>query len=341
VPVFEPYREALPLESGYYSFVIDDKARFRVERGNTRSHSGMVKSRMVAAAGHFWVARSGKVGKVFCTSLDYRIWIAGPNDPTVRYVINAFSRHEAFEVSPHAIFRFSRGVADSFRVSPLGKPIEDQADRERLLDEEGQGKPTQASFSRSQVEAFASHVVERPPRLYAMRDDHANNPIDFDSIEAFEFGPPRPRFAPSDGPLVSGRKAFVLDADGWLIVGHGHHLLSGGQCVGAAGQIYVDAEGLITDVNLNFSGHYRPPLSAEYARYTYRSLIHHPLLRFSPNHRISARLFFDLNQNLQNMTFSPDELILDDDRLEQQLSQIEPLNWVDDLDDELLDEDHE
>jgi hypothetical protein len=41
------------------------------------------------------------------------------------------------------------------------------------------------------------------------------------------------------------------------------------------------------------------------------------------------------------MTFSPDELILDDDRLEQQLSQIEPLNWVDDLDDELLDEDHE
>ena len=117
-----------------------------------------------------------------------------------------------------------------------------------------------------------------------------------------------------------GKKAFVLDRDGWLIVGDGHHLLSGGQDVGAAGQVVVDAEGTIQAINLNFSGHYRPPLDVAYARYTYRSLASHPLLKVAPDCVISARktardelgpMLRFLREELLDDSFPLDEMIDD------------------------------
>src|SRR4051794_28875446 len=90
VPVFEPFQEALPLESGFYTFVIDSRGRFRVERGNTSSHAGMVACADVGAAGHFWISRAGKVGLVVCTSRDYRFHIDDEHHPTVRFLIDAF-----------------------------------------------------------------------------------------------------------------------------------------------------------------------------------------------------------------------------------------------------------
>ncbi len=289
---------------------------------------------MVGAAGHFWIARSGKVGKVVCTSRDYRFHITGPNHPTARFVIDAFHRHQAFDVSPHAIFQFSTGLADSFRVSPDGVLVEDETDKLRMLDEEGQGKETGLAFSPEQLQAFESYIPPRPPRLYSMQLDHLNDPIDYDPNDPFEVGPFKPRYSPTDGPLTSGRKAFVFDDEGWVIVGFGHHLLSGGQKVGAAGQIYVDEGGEITEVNLNFSGHYRPPLDAQYARYAYRTLIGHPLLSFAPNCRISARKYFDLDRGLQNFSFTPSDLLSDDIKIEYQLGELDDDWWDSESDDE-------
>jgi len=330
VPIFEPYQEALPLEAGYYTFVIDGRGRFRVERGNTSSHAGMVGTEPVGAAGHFVITRAGKVGRVVCTSRDYRICIPDQNHMTVRFVIDAFHRHQAFDVSPHAIFSFTRGLAESFCVSVEGELLEDTEERRRLYEEEGQGHEEGCAFDLADIEVFNKYSPVPPPRLYPMKLDHQNDPLDFDDHEPFQHGPFGSPYSPKDGPLKSGRKAFVLDNNGWLIIGHGHHLLSGGNSVGAAGQVYVDDSGLITEINLNFSGHYRPPLSAEYARFTYRTLINHPLLSFSPDCRISARRFFDLNSRLENITFAPSELLLDDSGLEMFLAVGEDESVVDD-----------
>lgn len=86
--------------------------------------------------------------------------------------------------------------------------------------------------------------------------------------------------------------------------------------MGAAGQIYVNEDGVIVEINLNFSGHYRPPISAEYARYTYQTLVCHPLLSFSPDCRISARKYFGLNTPMNCISFTPFELLSDDPALE-------------------------
>ena len=318
VPVFQPYQEALPLESGYYSFVLDSRGRFHVERGNTRSHSGMVRGERVGAAGHFWISRAGKVGKVVCTSSDYRFYINNPQHRTVHFVIQAFNRHQAFDVSQHAIFQFSRGLADSFSVSTDGHLISDIGERERLLESEDQGSKPQRVFSSTEIAAFTNYVPSPPPKLYPMHHDQQFDQMDFDD-NAFEYGDFRPPYSPTDNPLSSGRKAFVIDHNGRLIIGSGHQLLSGGNHVGAAGQFHVDDAGFISEVGLNFSGHYRPPLSAEYARYTYRSLFKHPLLTFSDRCHISARIFFDVNTGLNQVSFVHDELISDEFDLDSAL----------------------
>ena len=316
VPVFEPYHEALPLEAGYYTFVIDERGRFRVERGNTSSHAGMVGGETVGAAGHFVITRVGKVGRVACISRDYRFRIPNERHATVRFVIDAFHRHQAFDVSPHAIFQFSKGLAESFWVGANGEVIEDYQGRTKLLEEEGQEREGGRAFTQDQIAAFGRYKPTPPLRLCAMKLDHLNDPIDFDDRDPFEYGPSQPPYSPANSPLTSGRKAFIIDGRGWLIIGFGHHLLSGGNPVGAAGQVYVDAVGLITEVNLNFSGHYRPSLSAEYCRYTYRALTGHPLLQFSSECRISGRRFFDLNARLANFSFNAHELLSDDLSLE-------------------------
>jgi len=315
VPIFEPYHEALPLESGFYTYVLDSRGRLRVERGNTSSHAGMVGGEPVGAAGNFWISRAGKLGRVACVSHNYGFFIPHERHPTVQYVIDSFCRHQAFDVSPYAVFTFSRGIADSFRVSIDGNLLVDDAEHQRLLEEEGQGESLAPGFSAAQLEAFHHALAFPPPRLYAMKLDHQQDPIDFDS-EGFDVGPAKPPFSPADGPLRPGRKAFVLDDMGRLIVGYGHHLLSGGNPVAAAGQLHVDQDGKVSEISLNFSGHYRPPLSAEYARYTYRSLIAHPLLTISDDCRISARKSFDLATSLETLVFTPEELTSDDPALD-------------------------
>jgi hypothetical protein len=120
--------------------------------------------------------------------------------------------------------------------------------------------------------------------------------------------------------LTSGKKAFVIDEDGWLIVGFGHHILSGGNPVGSAGQFSVDSNGEISEINLNFSGHYRPPLDADYARYTFRVLINHPLLKISQNCKVTGRKFDESSLRSTSLLFSKPELLSSDSLLEESIN---------------------
>ncbi len=116
--------------------------------------------------------------------------------------------------------------------------------------------------------------------------------------------------------MSCGKWAFVIDRDGWLIVGNGHHILSGGNPVGAAGQIIVEPSGVIGEVDLNFSGHYRPGLNGEYARYTFRAIDSHPLLILSPDCRVCGRKFQGLDLNAPRLKFTIEELTNDDPMLD-------------------------
>lgn len=319
ISVFQPYPEQLPLEAGYYAFVLDRKGSFRVDRGLVSSHAAMVQQESVGAAGFFRITRVGKVGEVQCRSIDYGLWADGPRHPLVRFVIDAFQNHQAFDISPHAVFEFTRARLERFYVGPNGLPLENVADRQKLLDSEGQGTDGGGLLPADRVAAFSRYVPTSPPRLYAMRRDQLAETIELGDLEAFEIGDFKPAYSPADGRLSSGRKAFVIDPGGRLVIGHGHHLLSGGRAVGAAGQIVVDEGGVVTSINLNFSGHYRPRLTAEYARYTYAALIGHPLLSFDPDCPITGRQSFSLDGPLTLIVLEPDELIADDGRLEYQL----------------------
>lgn len=318
VEVFEPYEENLPLESGYYTFVLDEMGRFRVRRGNTSSHASFVRCGPVGGAGHFRINRAGNVAEVFCISLDYRIMVADRHHLTVKFLIAAFCNHHALEVSPLAVFRFRKGPYDSFHVSIEGDPIEELEDRLRRLEVEGQGDEEASPFTVAEKEAFGRHTPTPPPRLYPMHEDQSIIALE-SADEPFEYGPPRPRYATDQPRLSSGKKAFIIDREGWLIFGYGHHILSGGADVGAAGQIVVDPSGVISEINLNFSGHYRPPLDAGYARYTYRMLAAHPLLTISPDCRITGRKFVDLDVHSMNLKLSAEELLAEDPALDESI----------------------
>jgi hypothetical protein len=160
-----------------------------------------------------------------------------------------------------------------------------------------------------------------------MHRDQLAETIEFSDLEAFEVGDFKPPYGPAAGRLSSGRKAFVIDPEGRLVIGHGHHLLSGGRGVGAAGQIVVDEGGVVSAINLNFSGHYRPPLTAEYARYTYGALIGHPLLTFAPGCPVTGRQGFSLDR-LTLIVLEPEDLLADDGRLEYLLDDA-GVDWTD------------
>jgi hypothetical protein len=316
VEIFEPYEENLPLESGYYTFVLDENGRFRVRRGNTSSHASFTRCGPIGGAGHFRINRAGNVAEVFCLSLDYRLIVPNSHHPTVGYLIDSFRDHHALEVSPLAIFRFKRGSYDTFHVSIDKELIGDLGDRLQLLEEEGQGESDGSTFTPEQLEAFESYSPAPPPRLYPMYEDQLIIALE-SRDEGFEFGPSRPRYAPDQPRLTSGKKAFVIDREGWLIFGFGHHILSGGADVGAAGQVVVEPSGAIGEINLNFSGHYRPTLDAEYARFTFRAIENHPLLTLSPDCRITGRRFDGLDVHSVNLKFSAEELRSDDPELDE------------------------
>jgi hypothetical protein len=63
---------------------------------------------------------------------------------------------------------------------------------------------------------------------------------------------------------------------------------------------------------LNFSGHYRPKLSGEYCRYTYRTIAEHPLLTLSPNCGFKGRVFKDCDALSETIQFTRGELASDD-----------------------------
>ena len=273
----------------------------------------------MGGAGHFRINRAGGVAEVFCISLDYWIIVPDQHHATVEFLIEAFSNHHAFDVSPLAVFRFKRGAYDSFHVGVDGSIIEDLGDRLRRLEVEGQGDETHPPFSDGEQEAFAAYIPAPPPRLYPMHKDQSIIVLESGDEDTFEYGPPRPRYAPDQPRLTSGKKAFVIDGEGWLILGHGHHILSGGAEVGAAGQVVVEPSGVISEINLNFSGHYRPPLDGEYARYTYRALANHPLLTLSPDCRITGRRFDESDFHSINLKFSAEELLADDPALDESI----------------------
>lgn len=311
VPIFQPYEENLPLESGGYSYVLDELGRFRVRRGNTSAHSSMVGGVDIGAAGRFRINRAGNVAEVSCRSYDYRINIRNETHPTVAFVLGAFANHHALEVSPWAYFQFAKSATESFYVDIHGQLVLDLDERRTRLDEEGMYDEIVPQLPSDRIGSFDAYRPGSPPRLYGMHKDQLILSVEEEGESVFEVGPSQPRYAPGNVVTYSGKRAFILDREGWLIVGGGHHLLSGGNDVGAAGQFVFDELGRIVELNLNFSGHYRPPLDESYARYVYRALLAHPLLEFAEDCRVSGRKFHEEGELSTVLRFDPQDLLSD------------------------------
>jgi hypothetical protein len=322
VPVFQPYDEDLPLQSGFYTFVIDDGGHFRVKWGNTSSHASFVDRGRVAAAGWFRIGRMGKLAEVTLTSYDYRISYKGHDDKVVIYAIRSFVGNQAFDVSSHAIFSFRRQLGDWFHVDTDEKPIDEQ--ERQLLDSEGSEPGGYASFTPHQVACFLKYKPPAPPRLYPSLIDPSVTTLEEDGDLRFSSpSEPAPRLSIDQPSIPSGKINFVLDEAGWLIIGiRHHHILSGGRHVAAAGHLYIDERGQVNVMQLNFSGHYRPPLSAEYVCYTYRALKGHPLVTSSPDCKVNGRKFDEETLHSSMISFDPSELEIDDPSMDERLERL-------------------
>ena len=191
-PPFEPYEENLPLQSGYYSFVIDDFGRFRVKWGNTSSHGAMVGYQPVAAAGNLRISRIGKLAEVKFASYDYGIIFRGPNDRMLTYAIGAFLGHPAFDASEHVIFEFSPRWLESVSVNRRAELLgQEEVGRHReLLDSEGLGEDVRNKLDATQIQLFHDYRPTLPPRVHSMhRDQLIINIEEGDSIADFCPGP--------------------------------------------------------------------------------------------------------------------------------------------------------
>lgn len=323
VPVFAPYEENLPLQSGYYSFVIDEAGRFHVQWGNTRSHAGMVDGQPAAAAGRFRISRAGKVAEVSCDSTDYRINYGAYRSRQARYVLEAFKGHPALDVSPHAIFRFRIQRFERFTVDVDFRDIDDESERLRLLEEEGyqdlEDSADLRSYSPDQIERFHSYSPPVPPRTYSIQRDQLISTIEPDDGDSpdYEYGPSCPRLAPEMPRSGSGKLNFIVDESGWLIIGlKGHHILSGGNRVGAAGHLVFNPKGEVIEIHLNFSGHYRPKLDADYVRYTHGLLAGHPLLTVTDDCEVRGRVFSEISDRSSVISFHAEDLAGDAEDLD-------------------------
>lgn len=323
VPVFEPYEENLPLQSGYYSFVIDEQGRFHVQWGHTRSHAGMIDAEPAAAAGRFRISRVGKVAEVACDSTDYRINYGAYQSRQARYVLEAFKRHPALDISPHAIFRFRTKRFDRFSVDVAFREIEDESESLRLLEQEGYRESEESlvdrHYRRDQLVEFRSYVPPTPPRSYPIQRDQLITTIEPDQDDSFDYD-----YGPACSPLTpdmpwpgSGKLNFVIDERGWVIVGlKGHHILSGGSRVGGAGHLVFEPTGEVTEIHLNFSGHYRPKLDADYVRYTYALLVGHPLLTIAEDCKVLGRVFSEISDRSSVISFQGEDITTDADDLD-------------------------
>lgn len=319
VDVFEPYEESLPLQSGYYSFVIDEVGNFHVKRGNTTSHAGMISGRPAAAAGRFRVNRMGRVIEVVCGCGDYGFHFDESRHPLASYVIEAFSRHRAFALNPSAVFKFSKRNFEYEYVATNRDIIslEDYDERLKGLENEGVGDDVAVAYDSQDTRRFRGYTPPKPPALYPMQRDQSVLELEEPDAEEFEYGPAVPHLALDTEPLKSGKNNFVIDHDGWLIVGMtGHQILSGGAHVGGAGHISIERSGEVSRLEMNFSGHYRPPLTADYVRYVYKTITEHPLLNVAVNCSFHARKFDNCDANSAVYEFSREELGSDDPRLD-------------------------
>jgi hypothetical protein len=323
VPIFQPYDEDLPLQSGYYTFVIDSKGHFRVKFGNSSSHASFVDRQDVASAGSFRIGRMGKLAEVFCSSYNYRTWYRDHRHQAVVYTVESFVRNPAFDASAHVVFRFSRGVGNSFVLDYDGNPISEEVRQQKLelLDAEGCESIRYTEFTREQVASFIKYKPPTPPRLYGVHIDQSVTALEEDGdIQVTPGSSPTHHFSIDNPVIPTGKPNFVIDKDGWLILGmKHHHLLSGGGHVGGAGHLLIDASGQVEEMQLNFSGHYRPQLSSEYVRYVYRTIRHHPLVTTNPNCKITGRTFNEETYETFRIGFEASELEVDDLALDEYL----------------------
>jgi hypothetical protein len=322
VPVFEPYDENLPLQSGYYSFVIDEGGRFHVITGNTRSHAGMINGRPAAAAGRFRISRIGKVAEVYCDSTNYFINYKAYSCRQALYVISAFVMHSAFDVSPFAFFSFKFSREGRFHLSPKGDSLEDIGENQRQieLEELDASERRIPPYTRDQLSRYAQYVPAPPSRLYSIHEDQLTTCLEIDGLAEIDLGLRCPRLSPHIPIPDSQKPNFVIDEEGWLILGvKGHHILSGGVAVGGAGHLILEATGEVAEIHLNFSGHYRPTLDGDYARYAYVTIVNHPLMRISENCIIKGRLFPETSGIPEVHSFSADDLLSEDSDLDMWL----------------------
>jgi hypothetical protein len=308
-PIFEPYEESLPLQSGYYSYVIDQEGHFRVQWGNTRSHATLVHGRPVAAAGRFRVNRMGSVIHVVCGCTDYRFYYSNLDHEGVRYLIDSFHAHSALSLHPEAVFQIQTKLTEKFCVLASGVVIKDFQSRIKDLENEGAGELVPCLASESRIERLSLYQPLPPDQLYAMHLDQVISVLEEADEDGFEYGPAAPRLDLLREPLHAGKNNFVFDEQGWLIVGmKGHQILSGGHDVGGAGHLHIEPTGEVGMVELNFSGHYRPPLTGDYVRYAYRALVEHPLIALSEDCRFRGRKFDEESVKSTVASFTKEEI---------------------------------
>jgi hypothetical protein len=270
----------------------------------------------VCAAGRLRVNREGHTVHVTCWSTDYPFKYH--NEKSFTYIIESFKGHRAFMLSEHAVFQFHSSPTSKIFRSTSGGRIDKPYERLKLLDEEGLGDSVSVIHTPVQVIQFENYSPIRPPRLYGMHLDHSISSIDEADDEGFEYGEPAPRLDLRQTTFRPGKNNFVIDRDGFLIVGiSGHQILSGGQAVAAAGHIHFDSRGSVVKLETNFSGHYRPPLSADYLRYVYQVIAKHPLILLDDNCQFRGRWFDEESMNSKPLEFHQEDLESDDPRLDQ------------------------
>ena len=89
--------------------------------------------------------------------------------------------------------------------------------------------------------------------------------------------------------------------------------------MGGAGHIVITESGSVGEVHLNFSGHYRPPLTPEYVCYAFRTLANHPLVSIERDCEILGRLFDEEAVRSSVIKFASKELITDDPKAQEEL----------------------
>ena len=183
------------------------------------------------------------------------------------------------------LFHIFRGRSPTTSTSRGdGHLVQDMAGRRGLLAEEEQGTEERHPFSPPQIESVPKiSFPQRPPWLYEIKQDHLTNPMDYDDHES-------DRSRPIHAAILTGGWAADLGSEGIRprLRRMADRRPGASSALGRESRVCPPgkstsmAMGVVTEINLNFSGHYRPPLSAGYARYTYRSLVSHPLLTFRP-----------------------------------------------------------